>query len=89
MGNTESVEIINLIFSLVFFLVLYRLFYSNMKLVPHSFILGIILVLLGNVFTVLEGFILPTLFNSIEHLSFTLGTLFFFLGALKAFLVHE
>jgi hypothetical protein len=83
MQNVEGPELVNLIFSTVFFIVLLSMIRKRVHFIPDLFIAGTLLVLLSNFFTVAESFLFSALFNVAEHISFTIGTLCFCLGSIN------
>lgn len=79
----EPKEVVNMIATLGFFIYFYYLVRKgNNPIIPKMWLYGVLLITISSIATVLEGFILPTALNFIEHLSFTIACLFFLLGAL-------
>lgn len=83
MDAFQPSELINLLASLIFIVILLNLLRNKNWFIQRTFIIGIFLLLAGNIFTVIESFIFPAIFNAIEHISFTLGTIYFFIGTLR------
>lgn len=86
MSEVEPAELINLIATIAVVIVLFQLVRSKVSLFPSLFVWGVFFVMLGNIFTVLETFLWPTLFNHSEHLVFSLGTICFCAGSFKILL---
>jgi hypothetical protein len=81
----QASEILSLLFDIivvVFIIVLYRT-----GVIPRYtyFFIGYGCVLLSNVFTVAEGFVFPDFLNVLEHLSYFVSGIFFFLGFVQYF----
>lgn len=89
MEKFEVSEIINLIFSVVFFFILITMLKNRRQVIPQLYIMGTIMIVAGNIFTVFEAVFLPVLFNHAEHISFTLGTVFFFGGTIKLLVKND
>jgi hypothetical protein len=80
----EPNEVVNLIASTAFFSYYFKLTHKGKcNQMPFQWTIGILCLTLSNVFTVVEGFIFPVLFNTSEHVVFFIGTLFFLVGAFR------
>lgn len=79
----EENEVINLIISIILFVFLYKQFKSTPKHIPNLWLYSVILIVLGDVSTVVEGYFYFTLFNILEHSLFSLSCLLFLLGTIQ------
>lgn len=77
----QESEILNLALSLLLILVYFSLSSSRVK-VPGFFLTSILVVTMGQIFTVLEGFFLENMFDILEHLSYLTGSVFILLSFL-------
>jgi hypothetical protein len=83
MDAFQPSELINFLASMIFLVVLLSLSRSKNWIIQKIFVIGIFLTLTGNFCTVIESFIFPKVFNIIEHFSFSLGTICFFIGTIR------
>jgi hypothetical protein len=75
-------EIVNLFVTtilLIYFITLIKHSSSIMKL----WFSGVLLMLLSQISTIIEGFIYPSFFNFSKHFCFTCSCILFFIGALQ------
>ncbi len=77
----QESEILNLALSLLLILVYLSLSSSRVK-VPGFFLTSILAVTMGQIFTLLEGFLLENMFDILEHLSYLAGSIFILLSFL-------
>ncbi|PJZ83966.1 hypothetical protein [Leptospira harrisiae] len=80
-------EVLNLIFDTIGLLITLRLLWSGLIPKFYFLILGFVCVWLGNIFTVVEGYIFPDFFNLLEHLFFFISSLLFLVSLKKEILV--
>jgi hypothetical protein len=79
----EPKEIVNMLASIAFFIYFYSLIRKGKcNRIPEIWLYGIFLITISNIATVVEGFYWASVFNFIEHFSFTIACLFFLKGAI-------
>ena len=79
----ESQEVINLFLSLALYLFLLSLLRKLEFKLPPYWIGCLTFIVFGEFFTVLEGVAFPYILNVLEHVSFTLACLYFFIAVLS------
>lgn len=79
----EIRELINLLSGVVFFIYLLYLIKTQSKPIFTFWFGGILLIFLSQLFTVVEGFVLPDLFNIAEHSAFCVASVFFLFSVIK------
>lgn len=79
----EEYEVVNLAMSLLLFGVLLRIYYTSGRAFSILWVVGIAIVIIGNIFTVAEGFYFPVIFNLIEHICYPLAALLFLTATVK------
>ncbi|TGM05342.1 hypothetical protein [Leptospira jelokensis] len=80
-------EVLNLIFDSIGLLILIRLFWLG--LIPNYkfLLLGFLCIWFSNIFTVVEGYCFPDLFNLLEHSFYFFSSVFFLISVKKEILV--
>lgn len=79
----EIGEVVTLIVTIVLVCYLYSLLGSQKRSMHSKWFYGIILVVLSQACTVIEGYVLPNAFNYLEHFLFTIASFLFLLSILK------
>lgn len=79
----EPEELINFILSVIFIAYLLYLFRSKWEALRSFWFLGICIIICSQVFTILEGYFYPELFNLIEHISTCLASIAFLVSFIK------
>ncbi len=76
-------ELINLILSIVFIIYLLYLVKTQSRTLKTFWFLAIVMIFISQIFTILEGYFLPELFNLIEHFSTFLASVAILLSVYK------
>jgi hypothetical protein len=76
----QESEIINLLLAVFALVIVINMLKSTDVPVPSAVLAGFFLLVGGYVFTVVEGFALRGLFNTLEHLCYALAGIFFAAG---------
>ncbi|TGL19929.1 hypothetical protein EHQ46_11080 [Leptospira yanagawae] len=80
-------EVLNLIFDSIGLLILIRLFWLGLIPKYKYLLLGFLSIWFSNIFTVVEGFYFPDIFNLLEHSFYFFSSVFFFVSLKKEILV--
>jgi hypothetical protein len=77
----QESEIVDLMMAVVMTPILYLVFRSVYLAGKRWFMLGYLAMIAGYIFTVVEGYVAPDLFNTLEHVSYAFSGLGFAVGA--------
>ncbi|HCX22798.1 MAG: hypothetical protein CMB80_10560 [Flammeovirgaceae bacterium] len=76
-------ELINFILSIVFISYLLYLIRVQSRSIKTFWFLGILMIFISQIFTILEGYMYPDLFNLIEHITTCLASIFILVSVYK------
>lgn len=76
-------ELINFLLSLAFITYLLYLIRARSRSLKSFWFMGIVMIFVSQIFTLLEGYFFPNLFNLIEHSATTLASILFLISFYK------